>query len=830
MITEEQYNKQLQLEEEGINLGIEKFKKEMIEAKQRGGFNDTKVGTIVTYQLMMPFVQGILEYSSLNSKSKVDADVKGVLVKVAPDKLAIIALKVLFKNIITTDKSATDYCYAIGSAVVDDLNLELFKKHKTADDDTKSWKNYVETTIKNKEKQGSSKERTLSVLKMTMNQTDFEQLSLTNEDKIWIGQKLLDIFIKTTGLIKLDVVRISARKTERRLVPTQALIDHINKLEGECEIMNPVMFPMTVPPRKHSLGEQGGFLSNAPSLAVPIVKSTSGRTPKYLDTVEMPEVYKAVNAIQETAWKINHKVLDVLTELVNRGKEIAELDLPAMTELEIPAKPWGQLDDAEWEMYKANKPETVKEWKDKARDVHNKNVTQKSKRVLYRGLISVSEKMREEEELYYCYNLDWRGRIYPVQNGSCPNPQGIDASKALLKFADTVALGESGAYWLSVQGANTFGDDKLPMDERGLWASLHEEDIMAVATDPLSNKWWWEADEPWKFLSFCFDYAGYVESGYSKDYESYTAVALDGSCSGIQHFSALLLDERGSLATNVINGNKDIPADIYGEVAKESNIRIEADVRLGDARAILLQGKVNRSTTKSNVMTTPYGVSRRGMVDQLMTQLDREEFTGTDVSFYEVCKYLADLNYESIGQVVVASREAMNWLVEVTKVMQQADKVFTWIVPSGFKVRQAYYKPTTKRISTFWGGTRVRLNVDSPSPTINHKKVSAGQSPNYIHSLDASHLMMTVLRAVLKKIRAFALIHDSFGTHAGNTQVLADTIREAFVIMYSQDNLELFREEILSQLPEELHELVPTVPSKGNLNLTDILKSTYFFS
>lgn len=62
-----------------------------------------------------------------------------------------------------------------------------------------------------------------------------------------------------------------------------------------------------------------------------------------------------------------------------------------MTELLLPVKPWGQLDDAEWEMYKANNPEIVQEWKNKTRDVHNRNVAQKSKRVLYRGLISVSQ-------------------------------------------------------------------------------------------------------------------------------------------------------------------------------------------------------------------------------------------------------------------------------------------------------------------------------------------------------------------------------------------------------------------------------------------------------
>lgn len=829
MTSQEKYYRQIELEEEGINKGIAEFKRKMIEAKQKGGFADTKVGTIVTYQLMSPLAQGIAEYLESYNKSRVDSRLRDVMLESGVEKLSLLTLKILLKELSAPKATLTDACTHITDAIISDVNLERFKKHKTPDADEKSWKNYVETTIKNKTKQGSSKERTMAVLKMTMKQTDVELVELNSTDRLWLGQKLLDIFNKTTGLIRNTVYR-EGRRDVRYIEPTQALLEYLEKLQGECELLNPVLYPMTVPPRNHGKGIQGGFLSDAPSLAVPLVKSHSGRTPKYLKNWDMPKVYTAINGIQSTAWKINTKVLDVLSELMNRGQEIEELDLPATTELELPIKPWGQLEDAEWEQYKANNAETVSRWKQETRDTYNKNVSQNSKRVLYRGLRSIAEKMRDEEELYYCYNLDWRGRIYPIQNGSCPNPQGIDASKALIRFAEGVALGERGAYWLSVQGANTFGDDKLPMDDRGIWASVHEDKIMAVANDPLSNKWWHEADEPWKFLSFCFDWAGYVNSGHSKDYESYTAVALDGSCSGIQHFSGLLLDERGALATNVIRGIEDKPADIYGEVAKESNRVISNDASLGVAEALVLKGKVGRSECKRNTMTTPYGVSKRGMIDQLMGELDRKTYSSTDASFYSVCNYLAGLNYDSIGKVVVASRQAMDWLKEVTKVMAQANKVFTWTVPSGFKVRQAYYVSTSKKIQTFWGGTRIKLAVAEVTAKLNHKKVTAGQSPNYIHSMDASHLMDTIVEALLKLIKSFALIHDSFGTHAGRTEEFAQILRETFVAMYSQDNLEIFRDEILAQLPQELHELVPPVPSKGTLDITKVLESPYFFS
>lgn len=41
--------------------------------------------------------------------------------------------------------------------------------------------------------------------------------------------------------------------------------------------------------------------------------------------------------------------------------------------------------------------------------------------------------------------------------------------------------------------------------------------------------------------------------------------------------------------------------------------------------------------------------------------------------------------------------------------------------------------------------------------------------PNYIHSLDSTHMMMTALRCKQEGI-TFAGVHDSFWTHAGGVR------------------------------------------------------------
>ena len=84
--------------------------------------------------------------------------------------------------------------------------------------------------------------------------------------------------------------------------------------------------------------------------------------------------------------------------------------------------------------------------------------------------------------------------------------------------------------------------------------------------DPYADLWWTEADKPWQFLAWVFDYAGFQREGWG--YMSHTTVQLDGSCNGLQHFSAIMRDPRGAASTNLLPSEQ--PADVYQEVADQT--------------------------------------------------------------------------------------------------------------------------------------------------------------------------------------------------------------------------------------------------------------------
>ena len=70
-------------------------------------------------------------------------------------------------------------------------------------------------------------------------------------------------------------------------------------------------------------------------------------------------------------------------------------------------------------------------------------------------------------------------------------------------------------------------------------------------------------------------------------------------------------------------------------------------------------------------------------------------------------------------------------------------------------------------------------------------------------------------------------MHGSFWTHAGDTRRLAQLLRETFVELHSQPLLE----QLLAEFQEQHPKLTfPPIPDKGDLDITNVLNSDYFFS
>jgi len=80
---------------------------------------------------------------------------------------------------------------------------------------------------------------------------------------------------------------------------------------------------------------------------------------------------------------------------------------------------------------------------------------------------------------------------------------------------------------------------------------------------------------------------------------------------------------------------------------------------------------------------------------------------------------------------------------------------------------------------------------------VNSQKQASAFPPNFIHSLDATHMLLTALECRTQGL-AFASVHDSYWTHASSIDQMSTIIRETFIALHSSD--------VLSRLLNEFRE------------------------
>lgn len=741
--------------------------------------------------------------------------------------------------------------------------------------------------------------------------------------RVGIGVKLLQLVVEATGIISIELSSHRAKKGQQLYYvrPRPELEAWIKHWVHRTGLMAPLYMPCVIPPRPYTTPCDGGYHTGLVK-GVPLIKVVND--PGYVDAISRPEniermspVYEAVNLAQNTAWRVNTRVLDVMRELWE--KSIAVDCLPRREDYPMPVCPKclrpleENVDHEGKHLCFLEDADTLRHWKRHAALVHVSNRAAFSKRLSIHRLLWVAGKYKDDPEIYFPYQLDFRGRLYATPQ--ILNPQGADPAKGLLLFAHPKAIqSKEAADWLAIHVANTAGQDKLSFEDRIKWVEDNTPMIHAIAEDPIENrKLWADADSPFCFLAACFEWSEFKRQGYG--YMSSIPVAQDGTCSGLQHYSAMLRDSVGGSAVNLVPADK--PQDIYRVVADKVievlesytvNSVSQEDFTL--AQQWLCSGLINRKITKRSVMTLPYGSTlfsckqyireyveevREKSPEMVPWPLIREVMTveeynrtayeeGGDTEVLvdptaKACAWLGKIVWDCIHSTVIAASEVMDWLRGVADVVAgDAGRPLSWVTPSGFIVLQRYHQVKARRIKTRLAGELVYtsktgavhavqklletscgvvgknggqiaidLTLQEETDQLDVKAQRQGVAPNFVHSLDASALVYAVIYANRHhRIEDFALIHDSFGTHAGgegagDSYRLAKAIRDSFVDMYEKnDVLASFEQQMEGavsgdQLKKAFpgpsgHSPFPERPRKGSLDLQQVKESRYFFS
>lgn len=554
---------------------------------------------------------------------------------------------------------------------------------------------------------------------------------------------------------------------------------------------------------------------------------------KYAD---LSRVLNAVNTIQKTPWKINSKVLRIAEHLVNQGGNMA--DLPQM-------EPFSKLPTLE-----NPSQEELKRHKKAAKLLYEKEASRRGKALRVHINLRTAQRFEQYDKIYFPHNIDFRGRIYPIPSFS---PQGDELNKGLLLFAEPEPLeNDEDIQWFFIAGAEFAGVDKVSFADCITWVEENKGNILATAAQPLDMlDWWANLDAPFEFLAWCFEYdklQKHMEehNGHAKGFITGIPIAFDGTCSGLQHFSAILRDPIGAKEVNLAPGDK--PNDIYQTVANKVNAVLRQDAQTGTGDTTdektqqirygtktLAQGwlsfGVTRKVTKRPVMTLAYGAKQFGFRDQILedtivSHIGEGLFTSDNANQY--AGYMAKLIWDAVQTTVVKAVKGMEWLQKVARMVTKNGEVIQWTTPMGFIVQQPYMVYQVHTYQMRFLHITKRFYDAEMTGEVDRRKQSQAIAPNFIHSMDASHLQLTVNRAAEAKISNFAMIHDSYGTSLAKAGLLFRLIRECFVEMYlTHDVLIAFERDISPFILNK--QKLPPQPTKGAFDIDQIKESLYAF-
>jgi DNA-directed RNA polymerase len=285
-----------------------------------------------------------------------------------------------------------------------------------------------------------------------------------------------------------------------------------------------------------------------------------------------------------------------------------------------------------------------------------------------------------------------------------------------------------------------------------------------------------ECDNPWQALAAMFELSAAMRSKNPENYKTHLHCHVDGSCNGLQHYSALGRDYNGGYEVNLVN--RDRPGDVYSKVLDIvlKKLHEEKDPNFQKYAETLLKEKiVSRKVIKQTVMTSVYGVTLIGARDQIKKQL--KEFNIFDPqALFTVSMYLAKKTIESIGDLFREANQIKEWLTKCALVISKNGSAVKWKTPLGLPCAQPYKKITdVDIIKTQSVGVAVSSNFDSQP--VNSRKQGSAFPPNYIHSLDSCHMMLTSQKAFQHGI-VFAAVHDSYWAHPGDIELLNKLLRE----------------------------------------------------
>jgi len=819
------YLEQKEMEIQAVQRGINRYYKNL----DRGQVASR--GPEMSYiqdgmEKLTPLIQGIRERAARGERMSGVAHWGLPLLSLPADKLAMLTLSTVYNTSRFETRAATT------CRLADRVLMQIvYETVKLKEPGVVKW---IETHFDDGIK--PSARRTLR-----KRAEKFMQVKWSPRTKQSVGSVLLDLAIKNLSSIEIHKYR-SGRHMQATIRVTPDIRGAIEAHHANLSILSPMYYPMVCKPAEWTTLFDGGYLigDDRPTCVHPVLKA-----PPWSDLLDSYDAemlgshLHAINHMQETKWSTNQFIWNVM-------EDIYVLDSPIGIALnaypkEIPTKEGVDWDDSD----------AASSWKMKAKEVHEHNKNTVGQRSLAMYLHRTAKTAGKYGPYYFAWQMCFRGRFYPQFCGM--DPQGDKLNKSYLEFHTKRPLGERGFRNLQIHLANCMGYDKLKLDDRHDAVQGRIDEIRAWVDNPLSNTSWTDKDTTMT-LAAANEWVGALNHvGGPQGYETGLPCSIDGKCNGLQHLSALARDPIGATATCLVPSED--PEDIYTLVwAKCDEFILDTITQANFDRippvlpekitpgelkllpagkavrrrrqqdfcaALEWRGKTSRELVKRGAMTWAYGVTKQGIMSQLITDGFLDDMEG---SIAVNASFMRDAIYWSVNNVVTSARDVMEWLQTVAGIGFDLGEPIGWTNPAGMYVHQEYLKTSRKSMDTATG--RYYYHVTGEERKLLRQKQVNGIAPNFVHAIDSAHMSNVALRLRDEGIYDMHMVHDSYGVHPCHIERLHCIVREEFVKIHRRNLLQEFKDEVEETLGVDL----PDYPKQGDFDIEQVTNSKYAFS
>ena len=891
-ILEERVQRQLEVDQMIKSLGDDKHDKGTLRLAKDSGYGETVAGKRFINQAIRGFVEKFNEYIEtqyalpatrsvvVSSLTFLDEE-KEINYQLEPSTVGKIVVRSLLRSLIKPEDkriTVTGVAFDIGEAVEFAIKeVQLDQHHAKA-------KAQLMDMLSRQDRLGD-KEEVQMMLNRLSERVNLEHKDFDKKTSGSLGQALLQLFYvskvyiggEDNGMLFSDLFveheestfKSGSRSTKKSIdisdIGTEWLVEN-NDFVRDITLS---YLPMVIEPQDWTV-DHGGYYDQGIYDTYGLIKGYSRKKTARLYE-DYPEGFdtlmKTINTIQKTPFRVNETVWDAVNWIHQNELNLERKGIPEYVSGYIKylgedkaeeffglkrmliREEAGNLTKQSRQMLLdfvstvvegsevLTEVDIWKEWATIRGMVIKHSRSESSKRILVDNTLADS-KLFIGEDIYFCYNADYRGRIYPLAGQF--SPQGSDISRGMLEFANAVTVDpkydEDAIRQIRIVTANNWGEDKISLDDREMWTAFNTDWIVECALNFRENKEWMEADKPFLFLQSCLEIAKLVEAIENKStFKSTMPIAFDGSCNGIQHYSALFLDPMGAKSVNLTKG--EVPSDVYQivankalDIAKGSSSKIaKLAVELNEQTSGKLFG---RKVAKRSVMTLPYGVSKRSSnayvhetVDEVLRKI---KLTGAEKK--AIKKFMGDSIWQGILLVVEKPVTGKEYFQSVAQEMAIWDQGLLWFTPCGFPVTQQLKKRDVKSnlIRVTIEGVTVQRKYPRYLSEIDGGEQANAVAPNFVHSYDSAHLQLSINEGAAEGMTNFLVIHDSFSTDCLSAGRFNHIIREQFVNMYSANDWINHFHDTCEAVIE--HDLLTERQEIGDFDIQEVLESEYFFS